>query len=77
MTVVDLNAWKEKQEWALQDAFFERQARSLGFSSFAHMEAADVADFELAMDRQQERCPHPDKHPDLGMCVDCMSALAW
>ena len=77
MSVTNLNVWKENKELALQDAYFERQARALGFRDFAELEDASEAAFEAAMDLQQKRCTHPDKHPSLGMCEDCMSRLQY
>jgi hypothetical protein len=57
--------------------FFEGSARAFGYRSFAELEAAEDAAFNVAMEQQQRKCMHGEKHPDLGMCEPCAGEVRW
>lgn len=56
-------------------AYWDSQARALGFANFAALESANMADFDAQFDWLQANCSHADKHPGLGMCESCAEQL--
>ena len=69
--VVSLSEFRQRRE----DEIFDRQARALGFADFAELDKVVTAEWEAEFERLQAGCSHPDKRPDLGMCVACADKM--
>lgn len=60
---------------AREKAYWDAQARAVGFKDFAALEDANAAEFDAQYEWLQAICTHDDKLPQLGMCVDCAERL--
>lgn len=72
LKVVSLTERLEQRE----NAYWDRQARAMGFANFAELEKVATAEWDAEFERLQAGCSHPDKHPDLGMCVACADKMS-
>lgn len=71
--VLDMAKHMERRE----NSYWDNQARRFGFADFASLSEAEQASFDEAWDQQAQRCTHPDKLPQLGMCENCAQAVQW
>lgn len=64
------------ERWALREkAYWDREARRLGFKDDADMEAAASEAFDAAWDELERNCTHPDKIPELNVCEQCAESF--
>jgi hypothetical protein len=71
MNIVSLTERIQRRE----QAYWDREARALGFKDFAQLEAADNAAFDAAWTDLEKNCNHPDKLPDLDVCERCAESF--
>lgn len=58
-----------------EQAYWDREARSLGFRDFAELEAADSEAFDMAWSELEKNCNHPNKRPGLNVCERCAESF--